>query len=317
MSREARLQFIEESIKRNKKVSLKEVCLRYEVNEKTVRRDIEYLRDSCGAPIKYSRKVEGYCYDYEFSLYTNEKEKRLLFYSLISNMAHNLNYVPVQCDGFLKQLEESIEKSYLDIARNISYELSDTEPVDLDIFSAILQSIRVKQQLLINYTGRNGKKSSRNIEVLKIINYGGKWYLLSYCHQSQAMRNFMVSRISNCELTNQFSTELLSDEMLDQNLTESFGIFKEVNPVLATIKFSPEIYHLIKNQIWHSAQTVSEDNGAFLLSLPVGEKHEEIIGRVLKFGEQAEILSPSNLREEWQQTIRRMWLKISTINYLD
>lgn len=311
MSREARLQFIEESIKLNKKVALKEICEHFQINEKTVRRDIEYLRDSCGAPIRYSRQAEGYIYDYDFALYTNEKEKRLLFYSLIRNLGQNLNYLPVQSETFLNHLEQSLDSSYLEIADSISYELSDTEPVDLNFFAIILQSIRAKKQLAIAYTGRNGQQSTRNIEVLKIVNYGGKWYLLSYCSQSRGLRNFMISRLELCKLTDKACVYSYGDEMLESRMSGSFGIFKDDISQTATIKFAPEIFHLIKRQVWHSAQTSSVENGSFILNLPVGEKHDEIIGRVLKFGDQAEIIRPAELRNEWMAVIKRMWEKIA------
>jgi len=310
MSREARLQFIEENIKKNKKVALKEISDYFQVNEKTIRRDIEYLRDSCGAPIRYSREAEGYIYDYDFALYTNEKEKRLLFYSLIRNLGQNLNYLPVQSETFLNHLEQSLDRSYLEIADSIRYELSDTEPVNLDFFAVILQSIRTKKQLSIAYTGRNGKKSTRDIEVLKIVNYGGKWYIFSYCNKSRSLRNFMISRLEQCNLTDKTTAYTYGDETLEDKLSGSFGIFKDGSSQTATIKFAPEIFHLIKHQVWHSAQTSSEEDGSFVLNLPIGERHEEIIGRVLKFGDQAEIISPPELRYEWIAVIKRMWERV-------
>ena len=54
------------TIKIKKYVTLKEVCNAYGVTEKTVRRDIAYLRDSCGAPIRYTQKHLGYIYDFDF-----------------------------------------------------------------------------------------------------------------------------------------------------------------------------------------------------------------------------------------------------------
>jgi len=57
-----RIQWIDESIRTGKYPNVQEVADRFEISRRQALRDVEYLRDSLGAPLAYCAKAKGYCY---------------------------------------------------------------------------------------------------------------------------------------------------------------------------------------------------------------------------------------------------------------
>jgi predicted DNA-binding transcriptional regulator YafY len=55
-----RLQWIDECIRHNKYPNITQIVERFEISRRQALRDVEYLRDSLGAPIKYNAKYQGY-----------------------------------------------------------------------------------------------------------------------------------------------------------------------------------------------------------------------------------------------------------------
>jgi len=69
---------------------------------------------------------------------------------------------------------------------------------------------------------------------------------------------------------------------------------------------------MIKNQIWHKKQKIEDFSDYIELEMFV-DNYEEIIGKILRYGEFAEAVSPHNFREMWRDKIIVMYNKyIST-----
>lgn len=66
-----RIQWIDECIRHKAYPSINKIVERFEISRRQALRDIEYLRDSLGAPVEYSAKHKGYFYsDDSFSVPT-------------------------------------------------------------------------------------------------------------------------------------------------------------------------------------------------------------------------------------------------------
>lgn len=120
---------------------------------------------------------------------------------------------------------------------------------------------------------------------------------------------FSLSRIDRLEPLNEsFEQKDLSNDV-DKLINESFGIAKADKVKTAIIKFYEPSSYYVKTQIWHKDQQLNEyeedGNKILELTLPYGMP-EELIGKVLKYGATAEIISPKELREQWIGEIRNL-----------
>ncbi len=316
MSQLERVFFINRKIKSRGFANLKDIAEHFEVSDRTIKRDIEYMRYRLDAPLFYSRDKNGYVYSEKFKFLENLDEKMVLFYAFVKSISDNLHYIPMITDEILEKITDVTSSEYVELADSISYELSEFERIDNNYIRNIFESLLEKKQLKIDYINSFGKSSSRNIEPIRIINYTGKWYLLAFCHKAESFRVFSLSRVSSIKSTEEKYRVNYSKEEIDKFLESGFGIFKSDKTTEVTIRFSSPIYNIIKNQIWHNKQKVrtithgkqSENKKSIELTFPVGD-YEEILGKVLKYGENAEVISPTDFRERWIDRIRNMYIK--------
>lgn len=312
----ARIFFIDQKIRTKGKITVKEIMEDSEVSVITAKRDIETLRDRLNAPIYYDYKLKAYRYSEEFKLFDFAGEQLFLFYVLTRGLAKNLNYLPLTAEYtrniITDKLKNILPTDYALISDNFIYVNSDYEAVDFTVLSLIISSMMEKKKLLLYYFTKSIDLSKRNIEPIKVICYGTKWYLAAFCYKRYEIRLFSFSRIDRLELLQEdFEQNDLSMEV-DKILSDSFGIAKKGEISIAQVKFYEPSSFYLKKQIWHNHQTMKEyeENGEKILELklPYGMP-EELIGRVLKYGATAEIVNPPSLREQWLNEIKEMWVR--------
>lgn len=315
MSQLERVYFINRKIKKNSFVTISEVTENFEVSERTVKRDIEYMRNRLNAEIEYSHSIRGYIYKNNFKFMENFDEKMVIFYSFIKSLSENLSYIPLLSENILQNISKVLDSEHKIIPDMIKYELNEFENIDFSFFKVIFESVINNKQLRIVYESSVGKKSKRDIEAVKLINYSGKWYLFAYCHKSQDLRMFLLSGIS-------YITELEKDsegnydvDEINEEIDKGFGIYKSNTTNNVTIRFYDPVMHIVKTQIWHKnqARVFGEKDGVkyIELTIPVAS-YKEILGKVLRYGADAEVIAPIDFKEMWKDSIRKMYERINS-----
>ena len=180
--------------------------------------------------------------------------------------------------------------------------IRDREYPNPDIFDTIIEAIVKKRQLTISYRSPAKENTSRTVEPLKLINYQGRWYLSAWCLLRGGHRTFHVARIVSAELTKQ---DIEVPDLADQELDRSFGIFKGTPQYTAEILFSGTAAELVKHQIWHKDQEIEESSEGTLLRIPVHDDRE-IMMKILQYGAQAKIVSPTQLHERLKTELQSM-----------
>ena len=149
------------------------------------------------------------------------------------------------------------------------------------------------------------------VEPHHLVNYMGAWHLIAFCRMRKDWRDFLLSRISDC---------LVSDEQFSPRpeaewkpfLTNTFGIFQNRESFPVVLRFSPVRSRWIRGQVWHRDQQTEElPDGALKLTIPVS--HEaEILMEILRHGSQVEVLEPKWLRGRVKKEIKKMSKKYRT-----
>ena len=189
----------------------------------------------------------------------------------------------------------------------VQCEWIEVEHPDPAVFDIIIEAIVKKYQLEIAYQSLQMKKTVRIIEPLKLINYQGRWYLLSWCSLRRDYRIFHLARILQAEQGERCTG---TDRILPEELNRSFGIFKGSPLYNAEILFTGYAAQLIKNQFWHKDQKIEQKKNGILLKLPVRDDRE-IIMKILQYGSQAQVLKPDGLRGKIAEEIRKMYSGVS------
>ncbi|HPS31656.1 MAG TPA: WYL domain-containing protein [bacterium] len=309
-----RILFIHRRIKERGFVKTSDIVEQFEVNNRTVQRDISYMKIFLQAPLAYSFKHHAYQYTNPFEMLNYSDEKTMILSAFLKDLLNKRFYIPFFSENILHAVEKSIGEELLPISSKISYALPEEELfLDSEIIKIVVSSMRGKSVLQINYIDGNGKKSTRNIEPQHIHNYSGKWYLISYCHKAKSLRTFMISRITDAKITTELFSQIIEADEIERFISEGFGIFKSRNTETVAIRFREPVNQMISRQKWHPKQRIqtgTDNDGEYLdLSLPVAD-YQEILDRVFYYSPYAEALSPETFRSEWIKRIEQLHEKI-------
>lgn len=311
MSALERICFIDSAIRENGGVRLRRVAERFEVSERQVKRDLEYMRDRLNAPLRYARERERYEYAERYTALANIDQKALLFYVFARAAAGTLAYVPLTEAAGLQALLDSIPKALRPLAERIRYELPDFEPPDEETLSVIMASLEGGRRFDASYRDAEGNETERRAAALRLLNYAGVWYCVAWDLDKAAIRIFRLTRICKISLSRELATGIPDEETVDRYLAGSYGVFKGPNAQAAAIRFYGWARSVVEKEVWHPDQKREEGTdpvrGRWVqLTLPAC-RCEELLGRTLRFGSMAEPKAPESFRAAWKAEIQRMY----------
>ncbi len=285
----------------------------FEISSKQAQRDIDFIRDRLYAPLRYDSKSRGYCYDvsgYELpSIWIKEDE--LLALCLAAKLASNipqgeikksLDLVIEKFSGFLTS-DFARFKQFINnvLVKNIEY-----YRVEKTIFQQVISSLFNQQAIEFDYYSPHKKENShRIVKPMHLLCYMGRWFLIGYCKEKAETRYFSLSRISAIKTSDEH-IDIMAIHDIKTGIDNCFGILTGGIPQEVCLRFKPEISDWIKEQIWHEAQIMSDDeDGRLSLKIPAAN-FAELKGEILKFGSAIEVVSPEALRVEIKEEIKKM-----------
>lgn len=186
-----------------------ELAARLEVSERTLRRDIDRLRD-LGYPVEAHRGVDG---GYQLAagtalppLLLDDDEAVALAIGL-RTAAH----------GPVAGIEEASVRALTKLVRVMPPRLrrqfealrSATVPavwgsgptVDASLLTTIAQACQDEERLRFVYTTRDGERAARSVEPYRLVSLGRRWYLVAYDLHRQDWRSFRLDRLADLRTT--------------------------------------------------------------------------------------------------------------------
>jgi predicted DNA-binding transcriptional regulator YafY len=179
----------------------RDLSQRLEVDGRTLRRDVDRLRE-LGYPVHASAGVGG---GYQLGpgssvppvLLTDDEAVALAF--ALRTAAGSVAKMEETSIGLLAKLDQVMParlRKRASALHSVTLSLSNAQtspPVDVltRIASACRDHIKVK----LNYKDRDGKGSSRTLEPLRLVHAGSRWYLVAWDTQREDWRTFRVDRI--------------------------------------------------------------------------------------------------------------------------
>lgn len=279
----------------------------FEVSAATAHRDIAYLRDRLLAPLNFSQRKNGYYYtDADFRLPFEDIPGLVLLLGMLEKMAGETGLTGLpEMRRLRRKLSSIVSPERQSIDDLIHCEWIETETVSPVVFNDVLHGLISRTALNITYRSPTGAGSERDIDPLKLVNYQGRWYILSWCFLRDSRRMFHLARIAHTRRTDRPVTHGLSPD--DDWLAGSFGIFKgeAAARYQARILLTGTAAEIVRRQRWHPAQACDATPDGLILSLPVADDRE-LVMKVLQFGSQAKILQPDFLREKVREEIEKM-----------
>lgn len=314
-----RFLWFDAQTRKNKFPNATTLSRQFECSVKTAQRTIEFFRCRLAAPLEYDASRRGFYYeDHSYQLplsYLNEKEllsllisKKLLTDAASGPLGEDLGHIAEKIGRLLARgIPFDVNPDTM-----FSFRASEFSPANPALFSCVSNALLASRLLEFSYySPASNASTTRVAEPHHLVNYMGNWHLIAFCRKRQDWRDFLLSRLSDCNVSEESFTPRPESEW-KPFLIDTFGIFQSRENFPVVLRFSPVRSRWIRGQIWHPDQTTEElPGGALNLTIPVS--HEaEIMMEILKHGAHVEVLEPKWLRHRVKKEITKMAKKYGT-----
>jgi predicted DNA-binding transcriptional regulator YafY len=181
-----------------------ELAERLEVSVRTLRRDVDRLRD-LGYPVDATRGVDG---GYQLAagaslppLVVDDEEAVALAVGLRTAAQGGIAGIE---DASVRALTKVVQvmpprlRRRVDALRSatVAGTLRPGPSVDQDVLTGVAQACRDEERLEFDYVARDGQSSRRHVEPHRLVSVGRRWYLVAYDLTRFDWRSFRLDRVS-------------------------------------------------------------------------------------------------------------------------
>jgi proteasome accessory factor B len=308
-----RLTYIHQELMRDRFPNCSSMAWELEVSTKTIQRDLDFLRDECGAPIEYDRQKHGYYYtekNYKMGV-VDISEGDFFAMCVAEKVLTCYQNTPVyeKLRGVFGKIEASLPESvavrpdYLDTA--VSVVPRPSTVIDPRVFDTLCKAIQDSRRVdLVRRPEGRRKTMRRELDPYQLIHYDGEWYVKGYDRLREDIRTFAVSRIESATIR---------DEQVDVPADYDFALeaghfldhFWGPEAHKVSIEFSAAAAPYILEREWHPSQKIKKNrDGSIVLTIEVRHLFE-VQRWVLSYGAEARVLEPAELVKQVGTALRQ------------
>lgn len=293
--------------------SVPTLAAEWEVDERTIKRDIEFMKDRLEAPIEYDRKRRGYFYTEQTWSFPaiSMREGELLALLLARHSLEQYRDLPMgkMLNHFLEQVlgtaSGHVGVTPDRILQGFSFVPPPSVPVSFEVWDHLCRCTLQRRTVEIAYQSLNAANPKPyRLDPLHIANIEGEWYLFAKSHRKGDVLQLAISRMANVMDSGEtFSVPKDFDpEELKRQL---FGRYASMQgkPETVRIRIDAASTARVHLKQWHVDQkVVPRKDGSVEISFPVSsgsskQPYSNVISWVLSMGKHARVLAPAKLKK--------------------
>jgi predicted DNA-binding transcriptional regulator YafY len=290
-----------------KKLRAQDLAEKFEVNERTIYRDMAALSESgvpiIGTPGEGYALVEGY---YLPPLLFTQSEAAALFLSAHMLMANATGRVPQDARGAIDKISVVLPKhlrAEIDRMREIIHFAGSMRPFNFEEphLMQLQQAIRERRVVGIRYQSFRGGSGESAVTEREIEPYGlgfawGAWYVHAWCRLRNDMREFRLERIDALTLTHK-TFEIRQTEPAPRPTQ------------MVRIRFAPQVVRWVRERQHYGYRGDDGDDeeteDGLIMRYEI-EALDELKAWLLGWGADAEPLEPPALRTMIRDEVTKM-----------
>jgi predicted DNA-binding transcriptional regulator YafY len=285
-----------------------------EVNARTIRRDIQFLRDQLRAPVEFDARHNGYYYaepTYRLPHFQMSEGELLALY-LAERLLRSLEGTPFESD-----LRGAIEKLGAMLPDGISVRLDERADLlavlpaarpryDAEAFRTLTTAVVCRHRLeMVYWTAGRDETTRRTFDPYDLALVEDGWYAVGYCHLRREVRVFAVQRVRSVRPAGE-TFDRPADFRVEDYMQGSFRAVRGDGDYRVVLRFAPAVAGRIDEKQWHPSQTIEpQPDGGLILTLNLSSLIE-IKRWVLSWGAKCEVVEPTELRDAVDAEARMM-----------
>lgn len=276
-----------------------ELAEKFEVSVRTIYRDIDAL-SGAGIPIYAEAGRNGgihlmnnFVLD-KAVLSEEEKQEILVALQSINITKNNSSSQTLQKLSAMFQLHS---ENWLEV----DFSGWGNKAFDNEKFELLKLAVIHCKKIKIYYAGSYEVISERIVQPLKLVYKSKAWYLKAFCTEKQDWRIFKLNRI--------LDIEILNEHFKPRNFPKSIETSEEKYNQI-TLCFPKEMAYRVYDE-FDKTQIQCQSNGHLIVSAKMPED-SWLIGFLLSFGTQVDILSPTYLKEVIAEQAKLIYEKNKT-----
>lgn len=285
---------------------------RLEVNKATIQRDINLLCDMGIETVPYGK--QGYEIVSDFflpALNLNFEEVLALitaarFYRAAEGK-HPTKVLDSAIHKITANLPERTNSALSQIAPQIEVPNPQVSPIDemQPHKEKLYEAIRMRRKVSMMYNSFSSGRRARYIIAPYAVMFRKRaWYVIAHVEAYNRVQTFRINRIQSVAIT--YTPFTIPEDFAVQKHMEKSWDVRLGAETHVVIEFAPRIAPLIREVFWHSTQKIHEKTNGGLRFEATVAGWQEVGWWVLTWGDEAEVIEPTELREWVAETAEKM-----------
>ncbi|MFO1478039.1 MAG: WYL domain-containing protein [Verrucomicrobiota bacterium] len=289
-----------------------QLAAEFEVSRRTMKRDIEFMKDRMSLPIEFDVSHNGYRYTKPVSRFPelpmSEAEVFALF--VAGKAIEQYRGTPFQRlleTAFRRltgRLDENVKFSMGSLDSVISFRPFAPGDADVEAFEILSRGVRERRAVTFLYRNHGALAfQRRQVHPYHLAHVDGRWCLFAFDAVREAMRTFVLCRLKQPRLqARRFTVPKKFD--LNEYLRHSFALFrgKDGDDYEVVLDLDAWAADEVRGRRWHESQELMELPGGMLrVSLRLNNI-EEVEKWALGFSTHATVVRPKLLAERLRKT---------------
>ncbi len=314
----SRFYYINRAVGEGTYPTCRSMAQKLEVHERTINRDLDFLRNEWSAPLEFDPGKNGWYYTKPFRLpfprLSAGEALALLFGLELMNQCRGTG-LEESVGGLLAKLPailpEDVSLDEETLRQGVSFSLEplrgNRERV-AEFSRGLREAIGRRRPVEINYyTPARDEATSRRVDPYHLHYFQGAWYLVGHCYWRGEVRTFAVDRIIQLRvLADDPAFAVPPDFSAREYFDQAWRLERGGQTAKVVVRFTPYLARWLRGREYHPSQvTVEGEDGSLTLAFTV-RGLAEIKRWLLQFGAEAEVLAPPELRAELGEEGRRL-----------
>ena len=309
-----RMLRIHEELRRGALINCTKLVCDLEVSRKTIVRDIAFMRDRLNLPIEYNAQIAAYRYTHPVNSFpaVQVTEGELMALLVARRAVEQYKGTPfhrqleIAFDKLTGGLKDRISFSPADELSSVSFKNVGLGKADLTVFNALSAAVLKQQEVSFDYRKPGDtRRTRRRVQPYHLSHRQNLWYLIGHDVERKALRTFAVPRIADVRVLAAAFVRP-ADFSPEKFFANALGVLGGSGDYRVRLRFNAAAADRVRERVWHETQELRDlPDGGIELTMQLGAL-PEVESWILSWGDQAEVLAPTELRQRIQATVARL-----------